>query len=317
MASSLLSRSPLARRRAESSRIAPDLRRVAAFLPRSPVTERSYRRIRAASALLERRVPDGVEVTTLGGVRVRLHTPPGPRAIPGPAVLWIHGGGYVIGNPAQDDAWCRRLVRNHGALVAAVDYRLAPDSPYPAPIDDCHAVLVALAERGDVDPDAIAIAGASAGGGLAAGLAIAARDRGRVSPCFQGLVYPMVDDRTALRTDIDETGFRLWGNRSNAFGWRSYLAREPGCEGVDGAAVPARADDLAGLPPAWIGVGTLDLFLDENLAYAERLRADGVEVDVEVVPGAFHAFDGVAPRSASARGFLGSFDRALAHRLTG
>ena len=149
MASSLLSRSPLARRRAESSRIAPDLRRVAAFLPRSPVTERSYRRIRAASALLERRVPDGVEVTTLGGVRVRLHTPPGPRAIPGPAVLWIHGGGYVIGNPAQDDAWCRRLVRNHGALVAAVDYRLAPDSPYPAPIDDCHAVLVALAERMD------------------------------------------------------------------------------------------------------------------------------------------------------------------------
>lgn len=306
---------PFSRRRAENQLIAPELRRVAAVLPRGLIDRRNAVAVRAAARLLERRRPDGVEIAALGGVCARVHSPGEPRPVPGPAILWIHGGGYVIGTPAQDDAVCRRLAARHAALVAAVDYRLAPEHPYPAPLDDCHAALVALANRPDVDPGRIAIVGASAGGGLAAGLAIAARDRGVVSPCVQGLVYPMLDDRTAARDDIDETAFRLWTNRSNRFGWRSYLGRDEAPVEVDPAAVPARADDLTGLPPAWIGVGTLDLFYEEDLTYAERLAAAGVVVDVEIAAGAFHAFDSAAPSAAISRRFADSLDRTLARYL--
>ena len=127
-------------------------------------------------------------------------------------MLWIHGGGYVIGSAAQDDAVCRHLAHELGRLVAAVDYRLAPEHPFPVPLHDCHDALVWLANRGDVDADRVAIGGASAGGGLAAALALLARDRAEVRPAFQLLSYPMLDDRTALRTDIDERHFRLWNN---------------------------------------------------------------------------------------------------------
>lgn len=223
----------------------------------------------------------------------------------------------VIGSAAQDDALCRRLAKRHGAVVAAVDYRLAPEHPFPAPLDDCHDALVWLASQPDVDPNRIVIAGASAGGGLTAGLALLAQDRGDVRPAFQVLVYPMIDDRTVLRHDLDERNFRMWTNRSNRYGWSSYLGCAPGSPDMSAYAAPARATDnqLAQLPPAWIGVGSLDLFHDEDVLYAERLRSVGVDCELNVVPGAFHAFDGLARKAPVTRGFNASRDAAIAAAL--
>ena len=299
-----------------ASAIHPDLRRIAAVLPRRAVGPRVLpvvRALRRVEAL--RRPGPGVTVEQVGPISVRLHLPPAGPAGPHPAVLWIHGGGYVIGSAAQDDAVCRHLADELGALVAAVDYRLAPEHPFPVPLLDCHDALVWLAGRGDVDVERVAIGGASAGGGLAASLALLARDRGEVRPAFQLLSYPMLDDRTALRTDIDERHFRLWNNEANRFGWRSYTGQEPGSPGVDPLAAPARSEDLAGLPPAWIGVGSLDLFLAEDLAYADRLRGAGVPCDVHVVDGAFHGFDSVRPRASVTDQFRAAQVDALAPLL--
>ncbi len=294
----------------------PDLRRVAAVLPRRAVGPRMLPVVRALRGVERLRRPGpGVAVEALGPISVRVHRPPSRATAPYPAVLWIHGGGYVIGSAAQDDAVCRHLAHELGALVAAVDYRLAPEHPFPVPLHDCHDALVWLANRGDVDADRVAIGGASAGGGLAAALALLARDRAEVRPAFQLLSYPMLDDRTALRTDIDERHFRLWNNAGNRFGWRSYTGQEPGSAGVDPLAAPARVEDLTGLPPAWIGVGDLDLFLDEDLAYADRLREAGVPCTVEVVEGAFHGFDSIRPGAAVTRRFRDAQVDALAPLL--
>ena len=201
-------------------------------------------------------------------------------ANPAPALLWIHGGGYVMGTAKQDDRLCRRFARELGVTVAAVDYRLAPEHPYPAPLEDCYAALTWLAALPAVDPARVAIGGASAGGGLTAALALLARDRGEVTPTLQLLAYPMLDDRSA--SGPENPNYRLWSPKSNRFGWAAYLGNAD-----PNIAVPARHEDLSGLPPAWIGVGTNDLFHDEDLAYAERLTAAGVPCQVEVVPGAF------------------------------
>lgn len=280
----------------------PELRRHARMLPRQVVTPVTLPLIRRASRLMWRRAPaPDVEVLTLeSGVGVRLFRPAGVTR-PGPALLWIHGGGYVLGDAAQDDVLCRRFAHELGATVASVDYRLAPDFPYPVPVEDCYAALTWLAALPAVDPSRVAIGGASAGGGLAAALAFVTRDRGEITLAAQLLVYPMIDDRTVLRTGLDNPGHRLWNQASNRFGWQAYLG-----DADRDVAVPARREDLAGLPPAWIGVGTLDLFHDEDLAYAERLRAAGVPCEVEVVQGAFHGFDGIAPKAEVSQSFFRS-----------
>ncbi|KWX66769.1 alpha/beta hydrolase [Mycobacterium sp. NAZ190054] len=260
--------------------------------------------LRAASRLMWRSndAGDDVEVLTLSsGVGVRLFRPRGAAPGAGPALLWIHGGGYVIGDAAQDDVLCRRFARELGATVASVNYRLAPEHPYPAPVEDCYAALTWLSRLPSVDPARVAIGGASAGGGLAAALALVARDRGEIAVAAQVLVYPMLDDRTVHRKGLDNPGHRLWNQSSNRFGWRAYLGDADPDE-----AVPARRVDLAGLPPAWIGVGTLDLFHDEDLAYAERLREAGVPCEVMVVDGAFHGFDGIAPKASVSVSFFNS-----------
>lgn len=228
----------------------------------------------------------------------------------GAALLWIHGGGYVLGSAAMDDGLCRRLAEELGILVAAVDYRLAPAHPYPAALIDCYETLTWLAAHPEVDAKRVAVAGASAGGGLAAALALMARDRGEVDIAAQILLYPMLDDRTAMRRDADRGLRRLWNNASNALGWSAYLV------GADPhIAVPARRGDLRGIAPAWIGVGTLDVLCDESYSYAERLREADVECRLEVVPGAFHGFDAVAPESAISRRFLTSQCTMLRDRL--
>ena len=186
-----------------------------------------------------------------------------------------------------------------------MDYRLAPEHPYPAPIEDCYNVLTWLAALPDVDADRIAIGGASAGGGLTAGLAFVTRDRGEVRPVLQMLSYPMLDDRSIDPT-LDKPGFRLWNTGSNRIGWASFLG-----DADRATAVPARRDDLAGLPQAWIGVGTLDLFHDEDLRYAERLRASGVPCEVHIAPGAFHGFDRIAPKASVSQAYFESTCAAL------
>jgi acetyl esterase/lipase len=231
-----------------------------------------------------------VEVVNAGGVSVRVHG----RSTSGakrPGLLWIHGGGLVIGNPAQDDQLGRAFAQTLGIVVAAPEYRLAPEHPYPAALDDCYKALRWLSTQPNVDPTRLAVGGASAGGGLAAALALRARADSSLSLTFQLLTYPMLDDRTAVRTDLDERYVRLWDTRANLFGWESYTGVPAGSPEVVALAAPGRCEDFGGLPPTWIGVGTLDLFHDECLAYAEGLRSAGVPCTTEVVEGAFHGFD--------------------------
>ena len=288
--------------------IHPELRRAARFIPRFSIQPWALPLVRK---LTDFRKPSnaGVEVVTLpSGAGVRLHRPAN-AAGPTPALLWIHGGGYLFGTAAQDDSVCRQYVDRLGITVAAVDYRLAPEHPYPIPVEDCYSVLTWLARLPGIDSDRIAIGGASAGGGLTAALAFLARDRAEVTPVLQVLSYPMLDDRS-VDPALNDTGFRLWNPASNRIGWQSYLG------GADPAvAVPARRDDLAGLPPAWLGVGTLDLFHREDLAYAERLDAAGVPCEVHVVPGAFHGFDRIAAKSSVARGYFESQVASLQQAL--
>lgn len=268
----------------------PDLRRIARIAPRRLTGPRLLPLMRRATALMALgRTPPGVEVLTLAsGTGVRLYRPAGVTE-PTPALLWIHGGGYVFGSAKQDDALCLRFSRTLGITVASVDYRLAPEHRYPAALEDCYAALTWLAALPGVDPERVAIGGASAGGGLAAALALLARDRGAVTPVFQLLVYPMLDDRSSSAPA--DPNHRLWDPRANQFGWTSYLG------GADPAvAVPARRDDLSGLPPAWVGVGTHDLFHDEDIEYARRLVDAGVPCQVETIPGAFHGFDLIAAK---------------------
>jgi acetyl esterase/lipase len=279
----------------------PDLRTIARLLPRHLVGPSTLRLLRTLTAVQGPWRHTDVEVLALpSGARVRLHRP-AEHSAPGPALLWIHGGGYILGRAKQDDNLCRRFVQTLGVTVASVDYRLAPEHPFPAALQDCFSALTWLAGLPAVDPAWVAIGGASAGGGLAAAVALQARDSGVVRPVLQLLVYPMLDDRTVRRSDLDGTRYRLWSQDSNRFGWTSYLA------GADPQiAVPARHEGLAGLPPAWVGVGTRDLFYDEDVAYAERLKAAGVPCHVEIVPGAFHIFDVILPKAGVSRTFFAS-----------
>ena len=242
------------------------------------------------------------------------------RPRPSGALLWIHGGGYVMGHPVTYHELCSRFAGDLGIVVVSVDYRLAPEHPFPAGLEDCYAALRWVHDHADelgVDLDRIAVGGDSAGGGLAACLAQLAHDRGEVPVCFQLLVYPMLDDRTASRTDHAGTGSFVWTPTSNAFGWTSYLGHPPGDDEDRPYAVAARREDLSGLPPAWIGVGDLDLFHAEDLAYAERLQAAGVPCQVEVVAGMYHGADALFRTSPAMNAFRAARRDALSAALRG
>jgi acetyl esterase/lipase len=277
----------------------PDLRRIARWLPHGAFNRRTLPIIRALTRLQARRSPKDVDVAGLpSGITVRLHRPP-HRDSAGGALLWIHGGGYVIGSAAQDDRVCRRFAHRLGVPVAAVDYRLAPKHPYPAALEDCYEALAWLTRQPGIDPTRVAIGGASAGGGLTAALALLARDRGDLAPLFHLMVYPMLDDRSCDRPGVRNRRYRMWSPNTNRLGWTAYL------NGADRqVAVPSRHTDLSGLPPAWIGVGTLDPLHDENVEYARRLKDAGVACEIDIVSGAFHGFDIVAPTAGVSRAFV-------------
>lgn len=215
-----------------------------------------------------------------------------------PAILHTHGGGYVLGSAQSAVHDLQELCAKLDCVAVSVDYRLAPETTYAGSIEDNYAGLkwlYANAAAIGADPAKIALLGESAGGGHAALLAITARDRGEVPVAFQCLIYPMLDDRTGTSRKVPaHVGAIGWTAEANRFGWECFLGTRPGGSKAPRGAVPARVADLKGLPPAFIGVGTIDLFVDEDVDYAQRLNAAGVPVELIVVQGGFHGFDFVA-----------------------
>ena len=214
-----------------------------------------------------------------------------------PVILHTHGGGFVMGSAEAGLADLQDIDRDLDCVIVSVEYRLAPEVTFKGSVEDNYAALKWVHDAASsigADSSRIALLGDSAGGGHAALLAIAARNRGEVPVAFQCLVYPMLDDRTGITRPVpDHVGKIGWSAADNRFGWESFLGVEPGRRSAPKGAVPARVDDLRGLPPAFIGVGSIDLFHDEDVDYAQRLNAAGVPTELLVVPGAFHGFDAV------------------------
>ncbi len=229
------------------------------------------------------------------------------------AVMWIHGGDHVISTAGIYQHQASDLARQLGVPVFSPEYRNAGEAPFPADLEDVYTALCWLQENAQtygINPAKIAVVGASAGGGLAAAVVNKTHDEGHPVN-FQALIYPMLDDRTVLRKDDEGRGNFIWTRADNETAWRTYLNREPGGPGVHEYAAPARRENLAGLPSTWIGVGDLDLFYEEDLAYASRLKEAGVQVTVHVEPGMYHAADARVPRGASAKSFTASLVNAL------
>ena len=226
-----------------------------------------------------------------------------PTQVPGPfpVLLHLHGGGYVVGSPERKAAEHRKLAADLQCAIYAVDYRLAPETPFPGAIDDCYAVLEWLhknASQLDLDTNRIGVTGESAGGGLAASLALLVRDRAEFRLGFQHLVSPMLDDRTAVASNPNPwTGQFAWTQQDNAFGWSALLGSALGSPDVSPYAAAARAQDLRGLPPTFLSIAGLDLLMEEDLDYARRLARSGVPLEVHLYPATFHGFVPTCPQA--------------------
>ena len=227
-------------------------------------------------------------------VRVLVYTPGDRTEAALPAILHIHGGGFVSGSADMSDPNSRAYAVDMNCVVVSVDYRLAPETSFPGPVEDCYAALLWLHGAADslgVDPARIAVAGESAGAGLVAAVCLLARDRATVRPCYQYLAEPMLDHRS-IDSDHAHVGHFGWTRAHNRFGWSSMLGSQSGAP-VSPYASPALAENLSGLPPTFIHIGAIDLFLEESLDYARRLTRAGVGVELHVWPGAYHAFGAV------------------------
>ena len=303
--------------------VAPSLREYTRAFPALALDYEELVAFRAARAAAAEPLPEEVRTVSIAGMNGApdielLIIDPAPEATDKPAYLHMHGGGYILGTVRDRTERLVGIASNCECVVVSVDYRLAPETPFPGPMEDNLAALEWLHASVDalgVDASRIAIGGESAGGGHAAQLAIAARDRG-IPVAFQVLIFPMLDDRTGSTRDVPgHIGHYVWTPELNIFGWTSYLGQPAGSDTVPYGAVPARVEDLSGLPPTWIGVGSVDLFFGENLDYARRLGEAGVPVEVLVTPGAFHAFQGVAPNDPASVHFIESWQNALKKAL--
>lgn len=220
-----------------------------------------------------------------------------------PGILWIHGGGYVIGTPEQDHSYIKRFMQVQNCIVISPDYRLAGKAPFPAALEDCYAALKwmkSCSQELGIRSDQLFVGGTSAGGGLTAALALYARDRGEVSIAYQMPLYPMIDDRM---TNPSAVGNRapVWDSASNALGWKAYLGDAYGTDRISPYAAAARATDFSNLPPACTFVGTVEPFFDETVQYVHALSQAGVTVFFRQFEGCYHAFDRMAPHSQKAK----------------
>lgn len=238
---------------------------------------------------------------------------------PKPAFLHLHGGGFVMGSPEFAQSRDATMIAHHDCVIVAPAYRLAPETKFPGAIEDCYAALKWLhsqAEELGVDCDRIVIGGESAGAGLAACLAIMARDRGEIPVHGMILTAPMLDDRTGTIESANRfAGEFMWTADKNRFGWQSVLPGEPGAGDTSPYAAAARAEDLAGLPPTRIFVGSLDLFIDENIAFAQRLIGAGVATGLNIYPGAFHGFE-LASEAQITKTFIADYQTAFGRMVT-
>lgn len=215
-----------------------------------------------------------------------------------PVLLWIHGGGYIFGTKDDNDDICIEFVKEAGCVVVSVDYRLAPEHPYPAPIEDCYATLKWIADNANllkIDIKRIGVAGLSAGGGLTAALTLLVRDRKYPSICFQMPLYPMIDDRNSTPSANEIKEGLVWNQKLNETGWKMYLGDLYGTDDIPYYAAPARSKDYSNLPYTYTCVGQLDPFRSETLTYVSKLAEDGVDVEFHLYPGAYHAFEGFCP----------------------
>ncbi|MBL8771866.1 MAG: alpha/beta hydrolase [Phenylobacterium sp.] len=291
--------------------------------------------IEALPAIRSRPVMFQPDPADVARTDLEVRTIPGPAGAPGvevliyrpregagarPCILHIHGGGFVTGDARGQEAAHRRLAAQLGCAIVSVNYRLAPETVFPGAVEDCYAALswvMAEADELGVDRARVGVMGESAGGGHAAALALLARDRGEHRLAFQHLIYPMIDDRTCVAADPHPfVGDYVWTREANRFGWESLLGHPPGRDDVSPYAAPARAQDLAGLPPTYLATAALDLFLEENLEFARRLTRAGVPVELHVYPGAFHGFQWAAA-SDVARTAARDTEAALARAFAG
>ncbi|GGG11652.1 esterase [Paenibacillus albidus] len=306
------------------SRVLPELRSVLAEFPgfqlednlelsrsylSSPPIEKSEH-VRTASRMIP---------SAAGEMLVKIYEPAQRTGIRLPAMLWIHGGGYVMGHPDMDDALCERFVQAAKCVVVSVNYRLAPEHPYPAAIDDCYAGLTWMTDEAEllgIDLDRVAIAGASGGGGLTAALALMARDKGGPALIFQMPLYPMIDDRNITASSFEITAHNAtWNRKNNLAAWNMYRGYPTEESVMSPYAVPSRAESLAGLPPVYTCVGQLDVFRDETIEYVTRLAQAGVDVEFHLYPGTFHSFEVMVPHAEVSQRASKSYVDAMARAL--
>lgn len=310
-------------------KVHPELREVFAVMPGMPITQESIEGIRAGIAQqisqLRSSSSPNVETTekfvpgTEGNpeVRVLIHRPKAQTDVL-PGIYYIHGGGYILGTAEMFSSGCEHYAEQFNCVVVNVDYRLAPEHPYPAPIEDCYSGLKWFAENAtelNVDPERIVVVGASAGGGLTAALSLLARDRKGPKIAAQFPLYPMIDDRCNTPSNEEITDERVWNGIGNRAAWDMYLGDFKDADDVPIYAAPARAEDYSDLPPTFTCIGDLDPFRDETITYVQRLRQCGVPVEFHLYPGGFHGFEGFVPQASISQQLTSTFESALKNTL--
>lgn len=310
-------------------RVNPELRQVLSTLPPVTYTRASLPEIRqkdrAIFAALQASTPpdERVEVAErwvpgpagAPDVRVKIYRPKAQTGVL-PGVFFIHGGGHVGGAVESCDARCVSRAIEINCVVVSVDYRLAPEHPFPADLEDCYAALKWFSENApalNVDASRIAVTGSSAGGGLTIALTFLTRDRGGPAIAFQMPLYPMIDDRNVTKSSLEITDDRVWNRTNNLFSWDMYLGEAR--QDVSPYAAPTRATDLSGLPPCYICVGDLDPFRDETIEYVARLTQTGTPVEFHLYPGCFHGHEVFVPSAEISRRTTHEYLLALKNAL--